>query len=495
MTAKKLFFVVVVVVSIALFRTEARATEKHEIRDYAWNHLRKEDLIRREPPAWIPQHVVQTDIASGPTGATRFLPLAPALQGSFAGNGVDDFDPPDPILAAGPNHIISAVNTAFNIYNKNGQVVFSHTLKNWFSPHLAESSGALLFDVKTIYDQYAGHYILFCLAVNPHLKRSWVFFSASKTQDPLGDWVFHALDMQLNNQNRTSLFADFPGVGYDEQAVYITANMLNEAGDFRYAKIRVLKKSELYSASTPSWRDYWGMIDATGTAAINVMPAQCFGPTTAEYLMSTNAVRGDKLTLWTIRNGGTSPTISKRSIPVSSYQLPPPAPQKGGGADNNTGDAGVVNVVYSNGSLYAANSVAFDWGAGINAAVRLYQVSTNGVVQQEITYGSKGLYYYYPAVMADARGNVIFVYNRSGIGEFAGIRFTGRKAGDPPGTLQTAATLKLGLANYEDPILDGLNPWGDYNGIALDPDDSVWIFSEFAKTRDAWSTWVGHVRY
>lgn len=468
-------------------------SQSPEIRDYSWNHLPKQNLIQDKAPQWIPQHSVQTDGVSQ-LHPLQLVPLAPVVQSSFPGNAVDDFDPPDPTMAAGPNHVITVVNYTISINTKTGKRVLFRSLRNWFAT-LPELSGSYLYDVKTIYDQYNQHYILLCLAFNPHAKRSWIFFSVSKTSDPLGNWAFWPLDMGLNNLSRAAVFADFPGLGYDSKAIYLTANMLDISGNFKYAKIRVLKKSQVYSFSKLYWHDFWGLNDTTGSKGINIQPAQSFGDTTVEYLLSTNAVRGNKLTQWIIHNPDTTPTISKRGIPVSSYEMPPSAPQKGGGAEINTGDAGVVNVVFRNGILYAANAVSYNWGSGVNAAIRYYQVQASGVLQQEITYGSAGFYYYYPAVMANSQGNVTIVFNRSGKSEFAGIRVTGRKATDAAGQLQNAVALKAGLANYEDPILDGLNPWGDYNGIAVDADDSVWVFSEYVKTRIAWATQVGRLHF
>src|SRR5262249_22078184 len=142
---------------------------------------------------------------------------------------------------------------------------------------------------------------------------------------------------------------------------------------------------------------------------------------------------------------------------------------------------------------------AFNWGSGVVSAIRFFQINpVTAHVLQEITFGQDKLFYYYPAVMPDSHGNVTIVFNRSGLSEFAGIRFTGRKATDPPGTLQTGAVLKNGLAPYNSPLQfpGALNPWGDYNGAALDNvDDSIWIFSEYVKSPIAWATQVGRVKF
>jgi hypothetical protein len=89
------------------------------------------------------------------------------------------------------------------------------------------------------------------------------------------------------------------------------------------------------------------------------------------------------------------------------------------------------------------------------------------------------------------------VFSRSGAAEFASIRYTGRKAAEPFGTLQPSALLKAGTANYVK--LDGLgrNRWGDYAGVGSDPADPlrVWLYSMYAVAGNNWATQVGSSKF
>src|SRR5262249_22983279 len=156
---------------------------------------------------------------------------------------------------------------------------------------------------------------------------------------------------------------------------------------------------------------------------------------------------GNKLTLWSITDPTGSPALHKQAILVSSYRLAPNAEQRGGAVRLNSGDAGLTNVVYANGLLYAANSVNYDWGKGPNAAARFYIISaTTGTVVEETTFGGPGYYYYYPVVMVDSQGNIIMAFNRSSANTFAGIFFTERKATDPAGFFGPDVRIKSGTA-------------------------------------------------
>ena len=74
--------------------------------------------------------------APAPGEGTPLTP--PTILGSFAGldANVNPFllSPPDPILAAGPDHVIEAVNVALRIYSKDGTVLETQLLDEFFAP-------------------------------------------------------------------------------------------------------------------------------------------------------------------------------------------------------------------------------------------------------------------------------------------------------------------------------------------------------------------------
>lgn len=441
----------------------------------------------------IPQH---SDVQDQPVHAAASS-APPAVSYTIAGNPYDNFTPPDPIVSVGPQHFLTVVNTSVAIYRKSDHHrLFITNFRNWFAS-LNWTGVRFYFDPKVLYDQYSGHYLLLCLAGTA--KRSWLLFSASRTPDPMGDWGFWALDMQMNNATRAAdIFADFPGLGIDRQAIYITANMWGGDDTYRYAKLRILKKSRVYAFSELPWRDFINLKEVTGQKAINVQPVHSFGSPGVEYLVETNAVRGNRITLFALHNPASgSPTLTRKGIAVSAYDAPPGALQKGGAAPLiNAGDSGPLNAVFRNGTIFMAHSISHDWGSGAVSAIRYYQFRPSGTVDQEITYGKDHLHYFYPAVMPDSRGNVALAFNRCGTTEFAGFLLTGRRVSDPKGTLMNSIRLHGGLAHYngDDPG-SGLALWGDYNGVAVDSNDVFWAFGEFSKSLSQWGTSVSRFAF
>ena len=58
---------------------------------------------------------------------------APVLGISFEGTSDTGQSPPDPTIAAGPNHIVVAVNGVVNIFDKSGNMLASQNLNTFFA--------------------------------------------------------------------------------------------------------------------------------------------------------------------------------------------------------------------------------------------------------------------------------------------------------------------------------------------------------------------------
>jgi len=421
---------------------------------------------------------------------------SPIIKTAFSGIPNQGKQQPDCNIAVGPSRIMLAVNKSVAIYTKTGEPRFQTTFTEWFAP-LTREAGSILFDPKLLYDSQGGHFV-FLMNARRGDKRSWFFLAVSKTSDPEGEWAFWALDMQLTGGVRDIFWADFPRVGMDENAIYLTGNMHEFRNyRFRYAKIRVLRKSQVYRFGNISWKEFARLNDANDLKAIDIEPVMAFGTAGSGYLVNTTIVKGNKLTLWTISNPGTNnPILLQKAVTVSSYQLPPNAQQKGGSVALSTRDAGVYNAVFRNGSIYTAHNVAYDWGSGPVSAIRFYEIKTDGELVQEITYGKNGYFYFYPVVMVDSKNNLILGFNRSSDSTYAGIFFTGRKPTDPLGKFQALGRLMSGKAYYG-VYFHGttIGRWGDYNGIALDADDSIYLYSEYAETSSKWNSLVGQLHY
>ena len=437
--------------------------------------------------------------------------------------------PPDPITAVGPNHVIGAVNTSFEIFSKSGAMQARVDATVWFEnvlPGLGDPRDSPLgraFDPKVIFDHFENRWVLVYLAIDRDpTTQSWILVSVSDDADPHGSWCNWALRGDVNGSTPSGNWADYQGLGFDDQAVYIVPNQFSFSFEFDYSKIRILPKSTLYSPSCPAitWTDIWDVrFPGAGFddfPAATVRPAVTFGTPGVEYLMANSYFfppNNNFMVLYTLTNPLNNPTLSAAAVPVARSDPPPNANQRGGSVPNperdpncanpcliDVGGNRIRNVVYRDGSVWTAHSVA-DAGSPQLARARYVRVSVAGpTLIEDVSFGSPDCWYYYPALTTDAGSNMAIVFNRScsdnaAQPEYAGIRYTTRIDG---AALQPSAELKAGEANYVKTYGGSRNRWGDYSGAAVDPADpgSIWIFGEYAASPDdTWGTWFGQIQF
>ena len=436
--------------------------------------------------------------------AEELPPAAPGAVGNFAGLNSTGSIPPDCTMAAGPQHVLVAVNSVFAIFNKTGgAALFQQNFSAWFANVI---TNAKIFDPKLIYDQHSDRWVLLvaALPLNPALNQSWFLLSVSQTADPMSGWWNYIYDATLDGTTATNNWADYPSLGVDNQAIYVSANMFQFGGAYQYAKIRLFSKASLYAGAATGYVDFNGMADADGSKSFTVQPCHTFGAPQVQYFVnslypSTASPTQNTLTLWALTNPLTTPAISGRVVTTDPYGLPPKAAQSGGGTPIDTGDVRICNAVFRGGSVWLALTSFHDWGDGVNVPVaHWFQINaTSGALVQQGIFGGPRRSYCYPVVMPDSNGNMTMLFARIGSAEFASIGYTGRLSTDPVGQLQPSAFLRSGVANYLAVDSNGLNRWGDYNGIACDPADgrTVWLHSEFASAVNTWSTWIGSAKF
>ncbi len=444
---------------------------------------------------------VQPAIRRDPS-AKAAAPLAPGLVTGFEGvdNGgqPDGFlhRPPDPIMAAGPNHVVTVVNSTLDIYDKTGTPLMETSLASWFSS-LTPPGGP--FDPKIVYDAQTGHWLLIALA-SDFSSQAVYLLSVSQTNDPTGPWWNYSISSV--SALGGSAWGDYEDIGFDGNptgSVYISSNQFSFAGGvFTTAQVLAISKTELYAGASLTVFRTVGLKNSDGSMAFTIRVARSLGSTGTEYMINSHSGGGNSVTLWNATHAfPAAPVITRQAtVNIGGYGPPPNARQKGCADTLDTIDNRIYNAVYKNGKLYAAFTESHNWGSGAVAAIRFLEIntSTNAPLVNE-TYGQDGFYYWFPAVTVDGSGNIVSVFARSGSGEFAGIRYSGRLTTDT--ATEPSLLLKAGQS-----CITG-SRWGDYFGASVDPVDSakVWVFGEWAKDVPGvspvwdWGTWVGEVSF
>ncbi len=410
-----------------------------------------------------------------------------------------NYIPPDQHIAAGPLHVMAVDNGRFRIWDKSGHLLKSINADQWFGTTLG---GVGAFDPKVEYDHFNRRWIMVWLDKNdPPNQRGYYLVSVSDDSIPLGTWYNWALSNTLNGSTESGLWSDYQGVGFDNQALYITGRQFQFGGSFQYCKIRIINKTQLYAntAGPLSWTDLWDIRDPAnmGIAPDGIRPSVMHGTSSESYFLTIPRFSsGTYLILYKLINPLSSPSMTGASVPVTAF-TPPPNPQQMGGPQQIEGGSHTIRnePTFRNGFLWVTHAVSSGSGYSNINYVKI-NVSNNTAVE-DYSFGATGYYHFYPAIAVDKDMNILLCFSRSSLNDYAGAYFNYRLNSDPPGSFGGTTALQPGKAYYFKDFGSGRNRWGDYNGAWIDPSDqnNIWIITEYAESPSStWASQIGNIR-
>ena len=456
-----------------------------------------------QQPAAIP---LRTPPAQGPLlppspagqedggAAVGLQPLAPTIERSF--DGLDSVSnpvglaPPDPQVAAGPNHVFEMVNITGRIFNKTGGVVQTFTLASFF----LVPSGWFDTDPKIIYDSTSGRWFASYLAFQDNTSGTdYAQFdlAVSQSSDPTGLWCVWQFGY-------TNVLPDQPAVGLTNDKVTISSNIFDIDGSTFYGShTMVFEKADVVAAGCGSATYVSFPYDTTRPT---VRPAHSLSSVSNQYVAQFDSPSTTNITIGRITGtpdaGNVLLNYWDRAL-AFNQTTPPDAAQLGSSSLIATNDNRALEAVWRDNTLWVSTHtgclVAGD--PTTRSCLHLLQLNTSATpptISMELTYGASGAYYYFPAIRTDSSGNLHVVFTRSSSSQYAQARVTGRLVADPAG-LQASALLRSGEINFED------YRWGDYLGAGVDPATPswVWVVGEYAKNDGfiKWGTYIGAVSF
>ncbi|MCA8954794.1 MAG: hypothetical protein KDC87_01900, partial [Planctomycetes bacterium] len=392
------------------------------------------------------------------TGTTTSL--APTLSRSFQGITDTGWFPPDPIIAAGPSHLVACTNAHVAIYDKaNGNRLSLTTALTFFG---SLSTGFRLFDPWVVYDRHSSRFFLMFTSTNSGGSNAGRYYIAvSKSSNPTSGWWLYWNDATVNGSTATSNWGDYPRLAVDQNAIYITANMFQFGGSFQYSKVRIMqsKATMLSGGSSQTWWDFWSIkLTGSSTNAFTVQPCHDYDTktsTAAAYFMACVNGTGSNLYIYGITNvlnRTTGPSFYSTSVGVASYASPGNSTQQGGTTQLENVAPRLMNAVKRNGSMWTCHSTSISGGA----AATWYEVPVNSwptsgscsLRQQQAFHAGAGYWYAFPSVAVNQNNDMTMVFNRSGTTEYCGCRVTRRLGNAPLNTLEGSTLVKAGEAYY-----------------------------------------------
>lgn len=418
-----------------------------------------------------------------------------ALEENFDGTSITEtqgFVPPDPTGAVGPNHYVHAVNSAFKIFDKSGNVLAGPSNLGTLWPGNVNDGDPII-----LYDQLADRWFISQF----NTSNNGLMIAVSTTPDPTG--TYNTWEYPLD------FFPDYPHYTIWHDAYYMTAN---KSANNTYALDR---QALIDGEANPAIVGFTlpGIIPNTNTV-FSPEPANLLGgsydantPGYIVYLQDdgwSGSITEDHLKIWEIDMDWV--TTSNSTISSVPLQLPT-VPFESTFAPFGTGDVaqpgttqkidmigGVISYMVNYRKFAGHNSMIVTFNVDVDGSdtsgIRWFELRNDSSnpwsIYQEGTYApADGHSRFMGSAAIDAQGNIGLGFNIASATLPAGIRYTGRYFDDPLGTMTVAETT----------IVDGIgvqtfsNRFGDYSHLTMDPDDfTFWHTAEYFTATNSWST-------
>jgi hypothetical protein len=292
-------------------------------------------------------------------------------------------------------------------------------------------------------------------------------------------------------------FADFPTLGVDSNAVYISGDMFS-SGNSVGCSLWSLPKADLLINQTPAVitnATFFGTMNFTDRGEI-LQPSSCFdGSGSGDVVAAIDLFSGDTLPVSKVLNGNsTNVTIAPATfIPVDPYTVCFDPLQPDGSANLGDGDSRFGARAYTvGGVIYAVHNIE----VGLHAAIRWYRINAaDHTLLESGTITNADLDFFYPSISATSNGVIVIACNGSSLTTpVSSFAFAGQTV-DGVTTFSDPVLLQAGtVGDYHDD-LDFESRWGDYSTTSTDPSDPsrFWTIQLLPLTSNRWATRITEI--
>ncbi len=446
--------------------------------------LNPESVYIQEPFPIVGLEAAPPDV-SGTTGVA-----SPALSAQFEGSPPAGLTPPDTHGAAGPNHLVVALNGSVKTMNKDGSGVSSVGTGTFWSS--VPGSLSFIFDPRVFYDPHIGRFVMIYAADYGNINSS-VLLAVSASSDPTASWYQYRFYSDGGDGTTSTTSVDFPHLGFTATHLTITANMLRFS-DGNFDGINVW--------SVPTDADFLSGTAATPTMSFligvgsNVCPVRTYDAAeTIQYLVTPHLPFAGRIRIHTLVHPSTY-TYTAYYAQGTAYVSQSTAPQLDSATNLDVGTDRVQSALIRNGSLWCVQAV--DVG-GLGAA-KWWEIDatpgspTLGDLIQSGTIEDPGgsLHFFYPSIAVNANDDVLIGFSGSSTTTYVGCYYAYRTAATPVGQFDDPVLYKAGLGPYTR-VVQSRNRWGDYSNTCVDPADdlTLWTIQEYAAASNNNGTWWG----
>jgi hypothetical protein len=445
-------------------------------------------------------HAVASD-----TSARTATVRVPSTNSNFNGTSANGYAPPDNDGAAGTTQYVELVNVQLAVYSKTGALILgpqpTNTLWSGFGNDCAthnDGDGTILFDTM------AQRWIIqqFTIDTTNNVYNDCVAVSTSS--DATGAWNRYSFSY--------SSFPDYPKTGVWPDAYYASFNLFDSSGTTGLGtEVCAFDRSSMLAGGAARQQCFM----ATNSGEHTLLPATFDGTRqppagAAEWFVGLSPNGGNALGYYRFHVDWTTPgnsTLSTESdLPVQAFSQACGGgtciPQSGTTQRlDSLGDRVMYRLAYRNFGDHEALVVNHSIAAGSSVGVRWYELRPNAgdtalSVFQQGTYAPDSNYRWMGSIAMDQSGDMALGYSISSSSIKPGIRYTGRLAADPAGTMpQGEATIITGAGNQR----NGLTRWGDYTEMSVDPSDdcTFWYVNQYQPSNGSfnWRTRIASFKF
>jgi hypothetical protein len=311
-----------------------------------------------------------------------------------------------------------------------------------------------------------------------------------------------------------NLFADYPTLGVDANALYIGMNMFTLAGAFSKTNMYVVRKSSILGAGPLVVTRFDGAVGA-GAGPFTPQGVDNFAPgATTGYFVGVDNLVFSQLDVRKVTDPGGTPVLSANlvvTVPTTRFPIPVDHLGNTGGANGRLDalDDRLFAAQLRNGHIWTAHNIGVN-ASGVGAspasrdASRWYELdvtTTPALVQSGTIFdpaATNAKSYWIPTVAVSGQGTMAIGGSVAGLSHHADAWFSGRLASAPAGQVDAPTEYTATGASYNppgDPGGGGGRRWGDFSMTSVDPDDdmTMWTIQEYVASTNVWGTRVARL--
>ena len=450
------------------------------------------------------------------------------IWGSYASvaNRESPYTPPDNCGDVGTTQIIATANTRMKVFDKptvNGPAsttptgtsttTLSAVVNIDLNVFFTNSSLGInsISDPHVRFDRLTGRWFIVAIDVNHGSGSNYCCVAVSDGNPITPTSTFTKFYFSVaGTGGAANDFFDYPTLGVDKNSLYIGGNMFANGSNFSGSNLWVLNKASLIAGTLTVTSFPHGVTNTnmyTPQGVHNDDPGATNG-----YFIGASQTLFSKLVIRRVSYSGSTTTLSgDLNLTTSTTYTPKTVPTLGGTAiDGNDRRlcaamikknkiTGTTNLWIAQGTLLNSSGTGGSGGDRDGALwLEIGNLASTPVILQSATLydgvnsSSTAIYYTYPTIALSGQGHNLMGFTSAGPTKYAQASAAGRYRTDAPGVFQSPVDFTNTTSTYN----PGANRWGDYTQTVVDPNDdmTMWTFSEYAPTTNAWGVRAGQFK-